>query len=231
MQRLAATMLLVLCAAGTAARAADEDAPAACPGAVAWADAHPDERDAAMARRDAARTLTDPALRAELDERVARDQEARIAWLRDLRDKGRGRAVNAIDDDNIKWLYALVRARGFPSADQVGERGVRDAWLLSQHADRAPGFQAELLPALAARQAEGELAASDYARFVDRVLVAQGKPQRYGTQFKPEEWAGKYFGLPDEAALRAVDAQRRELGVMPLADYVCMTTAARKKLH
>jgi hypothetical protein len=104
---------------------------------------------------------------------------------------------------------------------------VLEAWLLAQHADRAPKFQAALLPALEQRHAAGEFNASDLARFTDRVLKAQGKPQRYGTQFPPEEMRTQYFGLPDEQSLREVDAQRRELGVMPLADYACMMSYLR----
>jgi hypothetical protein len=194
---------------------------------VARGKAHPQESDRALAERDAARTLTDPRLRAELDERFATDQKARIAWLESRRSRSTGRAVALTDADNVQWLAALVRTHGFPTAAQVGERGVRDAWLLLQHADRAPDFQA-LLPVLERRYADGDLGASDLARFTDRVLKAQGKPQRYGTQFTPEEWDTGHFGLPDEQSVREIDAHRRELGVMPLADYVCMMRHARK---
>jgi hypothetical protein len=38
---------------------------------------------------------------------------------------------------------------------------------------------------------------------------------------------GAYFGLPDEASLRQVEANRRTLGVMPLADYTCTMRVAR----
>jgi hypothetical protein len=219
---------LLLCAAlHSSAWAVDQanvaDLP--CAGAVAWLHAHPEESDEAMARRDAERTLTDPALRAELDARVKKDQDARTGMLRgDVE----GRAVVAIDKDNIKWLYALVTTRGFPTAAQVGERGVQEAWLLAQHADLAPRFQADLLPLLELRHREGELNASDLSRFTDRVLKAQGKPQRYGTQFPPEEWATAHFGLPSDEAVREVDANRRTLGVMPLADYVCMMSYLRR---
>jgi hypothetical protein len=206
---------------------AAEGAP--CPGAAAWATAHPQESDEARVQRDAARSFTNPPLRAELAERAARDQKARIATLADRKDRDAQRAVLDIDDENIRWLYALVRAQDFPTAGQVGERGVKDAWLLAQHADRAPKFQAALLPVMEQRAAQGELPLSDLARFTDRVLKAQGKPQRYGTQFPPEEWATPHFGLPDEASVQAVEANRRALGVMPLADYVCMMSEARKR--
>ncbi|KQQ92013.1 DUF6624 domain-containing protein [Massilia sp. Leaf139] len=201
-------------------------ADSVCPGADAWAAAHPEESDAARTQRDAARSLTHPDLRRELAERFARDQEARIAMLAGSR--GAGRAAGAIDEDNLRWLHALVRAQDFPTVAQVGEQGVLHAWLLAQHADRAPTFQAALLPVIERRAQQGELPLSDFARFTDRVLKAQGKPQRYGTQFPPQEWARPHFGLPDAASVQFVEENRRALGIMPLADYVCMMSEARR---
>ena len=227
--RLAVLCMVLLCAA-PAAMAADA---AACPGAAAWAAAHPQESDEARATRDvvasSARSFTHPALRAELAERAARDQQARIAALASGNDRDAWHAAAQIDKENVFWLQALVRTQGFPTAAQVGEQGVLHAWLLAHHADRAPAFRANLLPVMEQRGLQGELPLSDLARFTDRILKRQGKPQRYGTQFSPEEWAGPYFGLPDAASVQAVEANRRALGVMPLADYVCMMSEARKR--
>ena len=219
--------LALLCAALALPAFAGEGLAAACPGAEAWRQAHPETLPEALAARDAARSFSEPALRTELAARVAKDQAARNALLADMSSRQANRAVLAVNEDNVKWLYGLVTSKGLPTAAQVGEQGVLDAWLLAQHADRAPKFQAALLPAFEQRHAAGEFNASDLARFTDRILKAQGKPQRYGTQFPPEEMRRKYFGLPDEASLREVDTHRRELGVMPLADYACMMSFYR----
>jgi len=201
--------------------------PYPCAGVTAWRKAHPEQEYDAMLRRDAARTLADPGLRAELDERFTRDQNARVAWMAKPGDAQRKRAVVLSDESNLRWLRELVAGKGFPTAAQVGEEGVNRAWLLMQHMDADPQFQAALLPVLEQRFKAGELGGDDLARFTDRVLKAQGKPQRYGTQFSPEAMGSAYFGLPDEASLREVEANRRELGVMPLADYSCMMRVAR----
>jgi hypothetical protein len=116
-----------------------------CPGALAWFQAHPELAFEAMQRRDAARTFTDPALAAELKARFKRDQQVRREWLADRSDRKAQRAVDETDRDDIKWLYELVTTRGMPTAAQVGELGVHNTWLLAQHADDAPKFQAELL--------------------------------------------------------------------------------------
>lgn len=198
-----------------------------CPGATAWAQAHPEASDEALARRDAARTFGDPALRAELAKRADKDQAVRIASMKRPSNERLLHAWTIVDEDNAIWLHKLVQARGFPSAAEVGEQGVQHAWLLLHHV-KARGFQAALLPVLRQRAMDGELGLDNFARFTDRVLKAHDRPQYYGTQFPPREWARPHFGLPDEASVREVEAHRRELGVMPLADYVCMMSEARK---
>jgi hypothetical protein len=222
-----AALLCAVFAFPASAAGQESAAPYPCAGVTAWMQSHPGDSNAAMARRDAARTLTDPALRAELDQRFTRDQNARTAWMAKPRDLQRKRAVLLSDQGNLGWLRELVAGKGFPTAAQVGEVGVNRAWLLMQHMDDDPQFQASLLPVLEQRFADAELSGDNLARFTDRILKAQGKPQRYGTQFSPEEMGGEHFGLPDEASLREVEAHRRDLGVMPLADYACMMRVAR----
>jgi len=234
MRRLAWTVaaaLALLAGAGldSSAQGFDEGGSPSmpCSGAQAWFKAHPDVAFEAMLQRDAARTLTDPALVAELKRRFKRDQDARHTVLANRNNRQTQQAVDVVDRDDIRWLYKLMTTRGMPTAAQVGELGVHDIWLLAQHADDAPAFQAELLAAFEQRHAEGELSGGDLARFTDRVLKGDGKPQRYGTQFSSAEWARAHFGLPDEDAVRTVDANRKALGIMPLADYVCMMRYGR----
>jgi hypothetical protein len=58
---------------------------------------------------------------------------------------------------------------------------------------------------------------ANLAYLTDRVLVAQKKPQRYGTQARPEGGKMVPFPIEDEAK---VDERRAELGLAPLADYL-----------
>jgi hypothetical protein len=80
------------------------------------------------------------------------------------------------------------------------------------------------LAVLTQRYLAGDLPANDLARITDRVLLANGEPQKYGTQF---DWFAGEFKLPDPAVLATIDASRAELGLMPLADYVCTIRKAR----
>ncbi|HUL47313.1 MAG TPA: DUF6624 domain-containing protein [Steroidobacteraceae bacterium] len=84
---------------------------------------------------------------------------------------------------------------------------------------KAPGLQQKALPILTERYEAGELPATDLARLVDRILVKQNKPQRFGTQF---DWLSGKFPLPDAARVTEIDANRRKLGLMSIADYACL---------
>ena len=189
-----------------------------CPGADAWTRAHPRFDDDAVAARDAARTPSAPALLTELERRVAEDQKARHTFLAGPTRSVETDAVRRIDAENLKWLKKEIRRNGFPAAAAVGERGVHLAWVLLQHADADSEFRRSLVPVMLERFKAGELSPLDLARFVDRVLKAAGQPQQYGTQF---DWQSHTFSLPPSGELTQIDRHRREIGLMPLADYAC----------
>jgi hypothetical protein len=213
----------ILTAVAALAQAWGADAPEQCAGADSWKRSHPEPGDAL---RDQASTvaIADAGLFSELKARVAADQAARKKWLADPENEELAGAVDTLDTANLLWLKKLISAQGFPKAAQVGKEGVHLAWVLLQHADRDPELQRGQLAVLTQRHAAGELPANDLARITDRVLLANGEPQKYGTQF---DWFAGEFKLPEPAALATIDASRAELGLMPLADYVCTIRKAR----
>src|ERR1700682_772286 len=99
--------------------------PRPCPGAAAWNDAHPEDSPEAMARRDQARTLTEPDLRKQLQERFDADQKIRKQYLGAPHDLNVTRKVDAVDTRNLGWLKKLVQDKGIPTAEQIGESGVK----------------------------------------------------------------------------------------------------------
>jgi hypothetical protein len=192
---------------------------AACPGAAAWNEAHPEETLEAVTERDQTRAFSDPELRDQLRTRFTADQRARRELLAAPRDPTIRRRVEAIDADNLLWLEKLMQTRGIPTAAEVGASGVRWAWLLVQHADRDPRLQAAAQPSFVERHESGDLPAEYLAKMTDRILLAEGKPQRFGTQF---DWLSGKFNPKNAGDLAAIDARRNEIGLMPLADYACM---------
>ncbi|MDL5367748.1 hypothetical protein QSH18_19240 [Xanthomonas sp. NCPPB 2654] len=210
---------LPLRAAGAAEEAEDPALSAAlarCPGAAQFMRSHHDDAARAAAAAPAAAAPTDLALRQRLLDMQRVDQQARGGdWSLAGVEK-----MAAIDAAHLPQIKRIVAEHdGLPSAAQVGGDGVAAAWLLVQHADRDPAFQAEVLSKLAPQVERGEIAARNMAMLTDRVLVAQGKPQRYGTQLvaKQGRWEPKPIEDPQQ-----VDARRASVGDMPLSDYLCM---------
>ena len=164
----------------------------------------------------------DSLLARQLSLRVEADQAARGLITLALRqgrqpDAADGAFALAIDSLNTAWLKGVVAERGWPKASEVGEEGASDAWLLVQHADRDRAFQREALGLMEAAVAEGEASGSDFAYLTDRVRLAAGEPQVYGTQFKVVDGAPEPRELEDPDG---VDARRAAVGLQPLAEYL-----------
>lgn len=121
----------------------------------------------------------------------------------------------SVDRRNTQWLKNVVKRYGWPSISLVGKEGSTEAWLLVQHADLDPGFQRRCLE-LMAKLPEGEISKTDFAYLTDRVLLAEGKKQLYGTQFIWVDGKFKPNPIEDEAN---VDKRRKAIGLKPLADY------------
>jgi hypothetical protein len=97
--------------------------------------------------------------------------------------------------------------------------GTEAAFLLVQHADADRPFQKEMLPLVEKAYHAGALRGQEFALLTDRVRVAEGKPQVYGTQAK---FQGKEV-IPDPIEDAAqVDKRRAAVGLPPLAEYLKM---------
>jgi len=139
----------------------------------------------------------DQELRVELLRRAEQDQRTRHALDRFLAaspdgrmagtDPEEGRAIDRlgeIDAANTGWLRAIVESRGWPTRSLVGEDGARAAWLLAQHADEDPDFQLRCLELMSCAD-PAEVDAVNLAYLTDRVQLALGQEQTFGTQM---EW-------------------------------------------
>ena len=98
----------------------------------------------------------------------------------------------------------------------VGKDGAFAVWLLVQHADLSPKFQRKCLD-LMAKVPPDEISRSNFAYLTDRVLLAEGKKQLYGTQFTLTNGVCTLRPLEDEAN---VDKRRKDVGLPPLAEYL-----------
>jgi len=121
-----------------------------------------------------------------------------------------------VDTENTRRLADLVATRGWPGHGMAGEDGAQAAWLLAQHADRDPELQRTFLEALRGAVADGEASPGNLAYLEDRVRVADGRPQLYGTQFTVTN--GELGPSPIEDSQR-LDERRAEAGLDPFAVY------------
>jgi hypothetical protein len=118
---------------------------------------------------------------------------------------------NAIDAGNIKRLAEIIDAYGWPGLRFAGA-GSQTAFLVLQHADHAS--QRKYLPLLRDAVKRNDALGGHLALLEDRVRVADGKPQLYGSQLKYNPL--RFEPIEDEAN---VDERRRSIGLEPLADY------------
>ena len=138
------------------------------------------------------------------------DQHARTEMAR------MSSALRAIDAANTATMRALIAQIGWPTRSKVGERAEHRAWLLVQHADADRDFQRSCLE-LMKRESADEVCRKHIAYLEDRLAVAEGRPQTYGTQLR-QTAAGTFEPVAIEDASR-VDERRAAVGLEPLSDY------------
>jgi hypothetical protein len=129
-----------------------------------------------------------------------------------------------VDTDNTRWLADILATRGWPGRTVVGEDGAAAAWLLAQHADRDLDLQRTFLDALRGAVAEGEASPANLAYLEDRVRVADGHPQLYGTQFTVTD---EEFGPCPIEDPQQLDERRAAVGLEPFAVYEAQIQALR----
>ena len=99
----------------------------------------------------------------------------------------------------------------------ISEQGNKTLFLVIQHADIKT--QEKYLPVLKEAVKGGRAKASYMALLEDRILLAQGKKQIYGSQLEMDMKTKKYILSPmiDPAN---VDKRRAKVGLKPLSEYL-----------
>ncbi|CUU60296.1 hypothetical protein Ga0074812_13811 [Parafrankia irregularis] len=132
--------------------------------------------------------------------------------------------MREIDANNTAWLRAVIAEHGWLGESLVGPVGASDAWLIAQHADHDPEFQAECLELLRAAATAGDASTTHLAYLTDRVLCARDEPQIYGTQFWRGPQGTDALGPRPIADPEHLDARRAAAGLDPFATYLAHMT-------
>lgn len=153
----------------------------------------------------------DQSLRDELVAMLERDQLDRA-----------GGSSGESDQARTERLKEIIAEHGWPTIDLVGADGEDAAWAIAQHSDLDPAFQRQALELLRDAVAAGQASPGNLAYLEDRVAVAAGEPQTYGTQVGCGP-VGPEPATPivDEAGL---EARRAEAGLDAYAEYLAEMT-------
>ena len=145
-----------------------------------------------------------------------RDQAARAEFGARVADTLYGRQLMRLDSTLAAEMVLILDRFGLPTRSMVGPAGSDAAMLIVQH---SWSLQERVL-ALAKALPPGQISPEKLGMLEDRVLVHQGKPQRFGTQFTPgPDGVFRFAPVSDAASL---DARRSAAGMLPLAQYVCL---------
>ncbi|HEX5634204.1 MAG TPA: DUF6624 domain-containing protein, partial [Gemmatimonadales bacterium] len=160
----------------------------------------------------------DSTLRAELVRMGREDQAARDGFGAAVASDDTAFARRLMQGDSARTarLREIVRRHGWPGRSLVGEDGAESAWLVLQHTNSVE-FQREMLPVLWRAAERGEMRRADVAMLEDRVLVRDGRPQRYGNSFSLRE--GRLVPDPIDD-LPGLEHRRAEMGLPAMAEYV-----------
>ena len=175
----------------------------------------------------AAQTDTTAVQLPELRQEILRMVEADLAVQQRMIEKTQaGQPLDADDEArrdsvfgaNLDRMRDMLSVHGWPDYTLVGEDGSHGAWLLLQHADRDTTLQRTALALLEQAVASGDASGKDLAYLTDRVRVAEGRPQVYGTQLQYDE-RGCASPKPTEDEVN-MDARRVSVGLEPTAAYL-----------
>ena len=116
-------------------------------------------------------------------------------------------------------LAEIVDQYGWPKKSAVGLGAATTAFLILQHAPTE--YKKRYVDRFRAAVMEGEAEKSSLALLEDRLLLADNKPQRYGSQVDTAKDGVTLRPVEDEQRL---DERRKEMGLEPICDYLNLFT-------
>lgn len=125
------------------------------------------------------------------------------------------RTIAQRDSVNVISVKAILDHYGWPGPDVIGETGSAALFLVIQHADTKS--QIHYLPLMRTAVKEQKAAPSDLALLEDRVALAKGKKQIYGSQFGWNAKTKKYYLFPLEDPDH-VNERRAKMGLGTIED-------------
>lgn len=165
-----------------------------------------------MTGRSSAASVESRLLRLDRVDAALRDRLARNGPA----DDGVAGRLRLLTEQGAAWLRVVIAEHGWPGRRLVGDDAAAAAVRLVQHLEGQLPFQRRCLELVRAAATAGDLPWSHLAYLTDTVRLSEGKPQVYGTKFRPE--AGRLVPFPIETPDQ-VDDRRAAMGLEPLESY------------
>ncbi|MEU8933928.1 DUF6624 domain-containing protein [Streptomyces sp. NPDC048409] len=127
------------------------------------------------------------------------------------------------DHANGRVLRRILAEHDWPGHRLVGPDAARAAWSIALHSDDDLAFQRAAITLLGRAVEAGDALVQHWAHLHDRVLVASGRDQEYGTQLFLRTDGVELCPL---RAPESVDARRVTVGLAPIA--VAVETVRRR---
>lgn len=165
--------------------------------------------------------VSNPELRTELlaMEKVDQDERRKCnSGDADFQIKCYAEIAKTVDTPNTKRLEEIFQKHGFPNNKMVGPDGQTAFMILLQHTigDR---LRVKAVKPITNAFKRRELTPLDYANFIDRLRLHQGKGQLYGSGFEFKD--GKMV-LSKTEDLKNLEKRRRRIGLPPMSEAVKM---------
>jgi hypothetical protein len=122
-----------------------------------------------------------------------------------------------VDSINLVKIKNILDTKGWVGKDRVGEQASASIFLVIQHSDSKT--QQHYLPMMREAVKNGNASPANLALLEDRVALAEGRKQLYGSQICYDDKSEKYYVCPIEDPDN-VDKRRAEVGLGPISVYV-----------
>lgn len=158
---------------------------------------------------------TKPELQKQLLNMAQQSRQIQAAQKSDATEALKSMAAD-ISQLHTQTLNQIVQLQGWPTKAQVTEEGVRAAFSLASHSNNL-SFQQNMLPFIIQSYMDKQgMSGEAVAIFTDKVSIAQGKNQVFGTQ--ADLIGGEVVFLPIENE-DSVEQLRAQMGLPPLHEY------------
>lgn len=163
-------------------------------------------------------------LKEELEQIFANDQKVRTMYFEALKTKGNDsdevrlaiQAMQETDLLNRDKVISIINKHGWLGPNEVGRLASNTISIVFIHTDLET--KKKYLPMMREAVKNKRARADDVAYMEDKIAIAEGRKQIYGTQFILNE-NGK-FKLSSIEDPENVDARRAKVGLEPLAEYL-----------